>query len=64
MTEETTDIRRAMAQSIREEQQRAERQVKAIARSASIDLDRFAKPVGETSQPTAQNKASKNKSTR
>jgi hypothetical protein len=64
MSEATTDIRRAMAQGVREEQQRAERQVKAIARSASIDLDRFAKPIGGTSQAASERKTAKSKSTR
>jgi hypothetical protein len=46
-----TDIRRTMAQALREEAARAERQLKAISRSANVDLDRFEKPVGET-QPS------------
>jgi hypothetical protein len=55
-----TDIRRTMARAVRDEAARAERQLKAISRSANVDLDRFEKPVGET-QPS-RTPASKRKS--
>lgn len=46
-----TDIRRAMAQSLRDQQRRVQRQTTAIARSANIDIGPFEKPRREPNPP-------------
>ena len=38
---ESTDVRRAMARDVLEQQRREDRQVKAISRSAKVDLDKL-----------------------